>query len=136
MRYLAIDLGDKRTGLAVGDDVTGIATPLDVIVTASSDERQRLLLRAIEDQAPDALVIGLPLNIDGSEGPAAGKSRTFAEALSARCSLPVHFVDERLTSVAADDQMARTGLTHKRKKNRRDALAAATILRDFLHKRS
>lgn len=132
MRYLAIDLGDKRTGLAVGDDVTGIASPLDVIVTASPDERIRQILRAIDDQGPDALVVGLPLNMDGSEGPAARKIRAFVDTLAARCALPAHFVDERLTSVAADDQMARTGLTYKGKKQRRDALAAATILRDFL----
>lgn len=132
MRYLAIDLGDKRTGLAVGDDATGIVTPLDVIVTGSAPERLRLVQRAVDDQGPDELVVGLPLNMDGSEGPAAKKVRGFALDLSTRCGLAVRFVDERLTSVVADEQMARSGLTHKGKKRRRDALAAAVILRAFL----
>ncbi len=132
MRYLAIDLGAKRTGLAVGDDATGIASPLDVIVTAAEAERLRFIARAIDDQGPDALVLGLPLNMDGSEGPAARAARAFAGQLQQRFGLPVHFADERLSSVAADEQMARTGLTHKGKKRRRDALAAAAILRAYL----
>lgn len=132
MRYLAIDSGDRRTGLAVGDDITGIATPLDVIVTSSESERLRLIERAIDEHGPDALVLGLPLNMDGTEGPAASKARTLGGILANRCNLPIHFADERLTSAAADEQMARTGLTHKAKKGRRDALAAANILRQFL----
>lgn len=132
MRYLAIDAGDKRTGLAVGDDVTGIATPLEVIVTASPVERLRLIRLAIEDQGPSALVLGLPLNMDGTEGPAAKKTRAFGKQLAVVTKLPVHYADERLSSVAADAQMARTGLTHKGKKERRDALAAAAILRQWL----
>lgn len=132
MRYLAIDLGDKRTGLAVGDDVTGIATPLEVVVTSSPAELQRRIRRAVDAQGPDALVVGLPLNMDGSEGPAAKKVRAFGDALGAALGLPLHYVDERLSSAAADEQMARTGLTHKGKKERRDALAAAAILRGFL----
>ena len=132
MRYLAIDLGEKRTGLAVGDDVTGIASPLDVIHTAGAQERFKQLERAIDEQGPDALVLGVPLNMDGSEGPGVTKSRAFAKELGERFGLPVHLVDERLTSATADDQMAQTGLTRGQKKARRDALAAAAILRNFL----
>ena len=132
MRYLAIDLGEKRTGLAVGDDVTGIASPLEVIQTASPEVRLQELERAIQEQGPDALVMGVPLNMDGSDSPGVTKARTLARQLTARLGLPVHLVDERLTSVAADEQMARSGLTHGKKKARRDALAAAAILRDFL----
>jgi putative Holliday junction resolvase len=132
MRYLAIDPGDKRTGLAVGDDLTNLVTPVDVIVTRHPEERLRHIARAIEDHGPDALIVGMPLNMDGTEGPAAKNARAFADLLQQRFKLPVHLVDERLTSAVADDQMAQTGLTHKQKKNRRDALAAAAILRDFL----
>ena len=131
MRYLAIDLGAKRTGLAIGDDQTCIPTPLDTLVTTSDAHRLAKLLGAIEEQAPDALVVGLPLNMDGSEGPAAEQAIAFAETLAERSGLDVHLVDERMTSQAADDQMAQSGLTHKQKKGRRDALAAATILQDF-----
>lgn len=132
MRYLAIDLGGKRTGLAVGSDVTGLASPAGVIETADANERMRQLAKHVEDQGPGALVVGLPLNMDGSEGPAAKQVRAFAEQLSERFGLPVHLVDERLTSDAADAEMARTGLTYGQKKKRRDALAAATILSEFL----
>lgn len=135
MRYLAIDPGQKRTGLAMGDDSTGIATPLHVIATSSSTERDRLIAQAVERHAPDALVVGLPLNMDGSEGPAARAARALGDQLSQRLELPVHYVDERLSSDTADRQMAQSGLTHLGKKRRRDALAAANILRTFLESR-
>lgn len=135
MRYLSIDLGGKRTGLAVGDDETGIVSPLDVIVTANPDERLRQIGRFIEEQQPDALILGMPFNMDGTLGPAAAKSVALAKVLTDRFGLPVHPMDERLTSAAANDQMAQSGLTHGQKKARRDALAAATILRDFLETR-
>ena len=135
MRYLAIDPGDKRTGLAVGSDVTGLASPAGMIQASSEEQRLQGIAKAIEEQGPDALVVGLPVNMDGSEGPAAKRVRQLADVLHERFNLPVHLVDERLTSVAADEAMARTGLTHKQKKQRRDALAAAAILRDFLASR-
>ncbi|MEX0885504.1 MAG: Holliday junction resolvase RuvX [Phycisphaeraceae bacterium] len=136
MRYLAIDLGQKRTGLAVGDDVTRVASPAGVIETADADERLRQIERAVSDHGPHALVVGLPINMDGSVGPAGERVQAFAAELERRLNLPVHLVDERLTSAAADEQMARTGLTHKGKKRRRDALAAAVILRDFLDRQA
>lgn len=132
MRYLAIDLGDRRTGVAVGDDQTGIVTPLDVIETGSDSERFTRLRGLIEWEGPGALVVGWPLNMDGSVGPSAQKCKAFADRLSEATRLPVHLHDERLSSAAADEQMARSGLTHKQKKARRDALAAANILRGFL----
>lgn len=131
MRYLAIDLGGKRTGLAVGSDVTRLASPLEVIAAGNDAQRLDAIAKTIDSQGPDALVLGLPLNMDGSEGPAAKNARAFAAMLGERFGLPVHLVDERLTSDAADAQLAQRGLTHKQKKQRRDALAAAAILRDF-----
>jgi len=132
MRYLAIDLGQKRTGLAVGDDSTGIVSPVAVVETPAGEVVLRRIEDAIAEHQPDAVIVGLPLNMDGSEGDAAKGARGFGAVLSERCHLPVHYQDERLTSFAADQQMARTGRTHKQKKELRDALAAAQILRDFL----
>ena len=134
MRWMAIDLGAKRTGIAVGDDETRIVTPVDVITTASAAERDRQLAQLIDDHAPHALLLGLPLNMDGSEGKPAKQVRAIGDALHAQFQLPVHYMDERLTSAAADAQMSRSGLTRQQKKDRRDALAAATILRDFFAK--
>jgi len=132
MRYLAIDPGAKRTGLAMGDDITGVATPLEVIEAGDAEARLAGIERAIETQGPDALVLGLPRHMDGREGEAAKAARRFAETLTDRTGLTVHLVDERLTSESANEQMSRTGLTRGQKKARRDAVAAATILRDFL----
>lgn len=147
MRYVALDLGDKRTGVAVGDSITGLAAPVDVIQVAVMHEGGEALLRAIakavEDQlgqasasgrvaAPGEIVMGLPLNMDGTEGPRAKLVRSFALRVQERTGRTVHVQDERLTSAAADWSLARTGLTHKQKKERRDALAAAAILQDFL----
>ena len=132
MRYLAIDLGEKRTGIAVGDDVTGIASPIETIQASTPDLLFKGFERVIEEQGPDALVLGVPLNMDGSDSPGVTKAKALAEQLTQRFGLPVHLVDERLTSVAADEQMAQSGLTRGQKKARRDALAAAAILRNFL----
>lgn len=130
-RHLAVDPGDKRTGLAVGDRVTGIVTPVAVIVTTDPRERLRRILAAVDDHEAQAVVIGLPLNMDGTAGPAAEQAKALAQTVAAERNLPVHLFDERLTSFAADGQMARSGLTHKQKRELRDALAAATILRDY-----
>ncbi len=136
MRYLAIDLGEKRTGIAVGDDITGIASPIETIQASTPDLLFKGFERVIEEQGPDALVLGVPLNMDGSEGPGVTKARELAKELTARFGLPVHLYDERLTSAAADEKMAQSGLTRGQKKARRDALAAAEILRGFLAARN
>ena len=132
MRYLAIDPGQKRSGLAVGDDATQIVTPIGVVTAGSDEQRLRLLIEAIDAQQPDALVVGLPLNMDDSEGPAAAGARALAERLTQATGLIAHLFDERLSSFAADEQMGGAGLTRDQKKARRDALAAAAILRGFL----
>ena len=134
MRYLAIDLGDKRTGLAVGTDVLRTAEPMRVIEAGSEAQRLDAIAAAVDEYGPDALVLGLPTNMDGSEGDRAKQARSFADVLRRRFALPVHLVDERLTSAEADEQMARTGLSRGQKKQRRDALAAAAILRDFFQR--
>ena len=132
MRYLSIDPGTKRTGLAIGDDATSIVTPVGVIETTNPRQRLTLLKRAIQQEQPGMLVMGLPLNMDGSEGPAAKRSRLLAKQIEAQLGLTVKLVDERLTSVAAQDRLRDRGLTRKAKKARHDALAAAIILEDYL----
>lgn len=134
MRYLAIDLGDKRTGIAVGDDETGLVSPERVLEIPVA-QRERILdalATAADDYAAHALVMGLPLNMDDTEGPRAKGVRALGEALAERTGLAVHYQDERLTSAEADWSMAQSGMTHAQKKRLRDALAAAAILRDFL----
>lgn len=137
MRYLCLDLGDKRTGLAVGDDETRSVFPLAVLEAPMSEGQagERLLgliHDAVREQGARALVVGLPINMDGTEGRRADMVRAFAARAAARVGVPAHFQDERLTSAAADWEMAGSGMTRGEKKRRRDALAAAAILRDFL----
>lgn len=108
-----------------------LASPVGQIDSKVDEERWRQLTAAVDEHGPDALVLGLPINMDGTEGPQAKKIRKFGDELTQRFDLPVHYVDERLSSAAADERMAQSGLTHGQKKNRRDALAAAEILRRF-----
>jgi len=138
MRYLAIDLGDARTGLALGDDVTRVATPAGLLeVPISRDEGRALMdaiVRTIDDMLGprDEIVLGLPVNMDGSEGPRARLVRRFGERLAKACRRTVHYQDERLTSAEADWALAGSGLSHGQKKQRRDQIAAVRILEDFL----
>ncbi len=131
MQYMAIDVGEKRTGLAIGDHVSQMASPLLTIHTASQEECIRQIGRAITENQPHALVVGLPLNMDGSDSPASLRCAALAQVLMQRFEIDVYLVDERQTSLIADEQMAMTGLTRKQKKNRRDSLAAANILTIF-----
>ncbi len=132
MRYLAIDLGAKRTGLAAGDDVVGLVQPVEVVQVPRGPALLDALARAVDRHGPDALVVGLPLNMDGTEGGATAGVRTFGAALAERVKLPVHYHDERLSSFEADQRMARSGRTHREKKELRDALAACAILESWL----
>ena len=136
MRYLAIDLGDKRTGLATGDDITNLAGPVGVIELPRGPRLMKALRDAVEEHQPDAIVLGLPLNMDGTEGERVKIVRAIGDELARAVNRPVHYQDERLTSETANQQLARTGRTHKQKKQRRDALAAAAILTEFLNTRA
>jgi len=129
MRYLAIDHGLKRTGLAICDEGESIASPLKVL-TESKGLVESIVKIADEEQA-EAFVIGMPFNMDDSEGPQAKLVRQFAETLGQQTDLPIHFQDERLSSFDAEGKLA--GMyTRKKKKGRLDAVAAASILQSFL----
>lgn len=132
MRYLAIDIGQRRTGFALGEVGLGLVQPLRVVEHANEAAMLEAIDTAVAEQNPDELVIGLPLNMDDSEGPAARSARRIGELIHERTGLRVHLQDERLTSFEADARMARSGRTHKEKKRVRDAIAAAALLEDFL----
>jgi putative Holliday junction resolvase len=141
VRYLAIDLGGKRTGLAIGDSVLRLPAPVAVLEVGMDERAGEALVEAIgaavveqlgpAESSPGELVIGLPINMDGTEGPGAERARGFAARIGRATGRRVHLFDERLTSADADWTMARSGLTHKQKKRRRDALAASALLQSF-----
>ncbi|MFP4166902.1 MAG: Holliday junction resolvase RuvX [Opitutales bacterium] len=130
MKYLGIDWGEKRIGLAYADEV-GIATPLPAAVDRTKKERLARIARMVEERGIDALVVGYPLNMDGSAGFKAREVDAFIANLEKRFRLPVHRVDERLSSHAVEE-----GLRGRKKPDRRsgeiDSRAAALILQDFL----
>jgi len=130
MRYLAIDHGDRRTGLAVCDATQTIVSPLTVLATDGALVDR--IAAVVAEEGIQAIVVGLPLNMDDTEGHQAKKVRRFAAALAERLRLPIHFQDERLTSFDAADRLTPLSLTRKRKKKRLDAVAAAAILEQFL----
>ena len=133
MRYLAIDYGSRRTGLAVCDGDETIAFPLRVL-RGSGKLVARIAEIATAEEA-EGIVVGLPLNMDGSEGPQAVKTRAFAKHLQGQIDLPVHFQDERLSSFGATEKLNEAGLSKARQRARLDAVAAAEILQAFLEEK-
>ena len=125
MRYLALDVGDRRIGLAVGDDVHGLSRPLRTVVRRSVVKDLAEIERITREEAIDALVIGLPLTLSGEVGHQAERVRRFAVA-SERLGLPVRLYDERHTSSEAEIRGARD----------LDAGAATILLEDFLAQRT
>ena len=132
-RYLGIDYGTKRIGLAVSDAKTDIALPLSVISAHGSVVAQaKEVLEIAADYVIDAFVVGLPLNMDGSEGKQAKVARTFGNELARQTHLPLHYHDERLSSLSAQELLAPAELTRKKKKARLDSVAAQVMLQSFL----
>lgn len=130
MRYLAVDYGTVRTGLAVCDAEETIAFPLDVL--RGRKDLTHKITRIVEAEGIEAIVLGLPLNMDGSEGPQAEKVRAFAECLRHQVHVPLHFQDERLSSFGAEEKLSEMTLSKAKRRRRLDALAAAEILQAFI----
>jgi putative Holliday junction resolvase len=130
-RWLGIDSGTRRVGVAVGTPAEGIASPVTVLPAAPSDRLIEQILRLAEHYQADGIVVGWPLNMDDTEGDQAHAARTLAETIAQSSSLDVRLWDERLSSFAADEALAGK-LTRKKRRARQDAVAAAEMLREFL----
>ena len=126
-RLLAIDIGAKRVGVAVCDELRLTVRPVMTIERRSWKNLLEQIRRQVESFAAQALVIGLPLNMDGSEGPAALEMRRLAENFRRSLPVPIYLHDERLTTEEAKSQAASSDAV--------DAEAAAVILQDFLSRR-
>lgn len=134
MRFLGIDYGSRRIGLAFGDEL-GIATPLPALTDAEPKKRREGLAAMVKQRRITELVIGFPYNMDGSVGFKAKEVEGFAESLKRELGLPVHFIDERLTSHMAESGMNQKQLREIRSQGIVDSRAAAIILQDFLDQR-
>lgn len=132
-RYLGIDYGSKRIGLAVGEPPTAPSAPLTTLSGKGViDADVRAVAEVAEEYDIVEFVVGLPLNMDDTEGPQAKLTRRFGDALARVTSLPVHYVDERLSSFAAEELLRPAELTRGKKRARLDRIAAQVILQTFL----
>jgi len=130
--YLGFDYGTKYLGIAVGGSASGLAEPLATASVRQGVPDWPLLDRLTNEWKPAALIVGLPLNMDDSENAMTRAARKFGHRLHARYNLPVHMVDERLTSVDAKNTLVESRVPWKQRKAKVDKLAAQTILQAYL----
>ncbi len=133
-RILAIDHGTVRIGLALSDETEIVASPFKTI--DANHEPERILARIVQEKRIAKIVIGMPFRMSGEKGSAAARVEKFALSLGKELqhSVPIEFVDERLSSVEAEASMSRAGITSKKERNDIvDQLAAVVILQDYLN---
>lgn len=132
MRVMAVDYGDSRTGIAVSDLLCTIVGSATVIHCKNRDKTISQILDIVQEKGVTEIVVGLPRNMDGSEGTRATLCRSFAQALEEACGLPVELWDERRTTVEAHNILSEHNYHGKKRKNTVDAVAAALILEGYL----
>ncbi|HEY2588233.1 MAG TPA: Holliday junction resolvase RuvX [Tepidisphaeraceae bacterium] len=137
MRTLAIDFGARRVGLALSDEGGKFASPYEVLTVATPEQARAEILAVIRKEGVGRIVVGLPLNMDDSFGPQARSTIAWAKTVGDEAELPIIFVDERLSSFAAEQGLIarkRGGerITRGQKKQRLDALAASGFLQEYL----
>jgi putative pre-16S rRNA nuclease len=131
MRWLGIDYGEARMGLAISDVLSSFAVPVKTVQRGPDTIQE--ICRSIEGQAITGIVIGLPLNMDGSHGPAAIKAKAFGDQLqNALPHIMIQFWDERLTTVEAQKMLHSVGKNAKQSKKMIDQVAAQILLQNFL----
>lgn len=137
-RTLALDYGTRRIGVAVSDPTRTIASPLTTLTRRAGKRPPWAALAVLmEEREVEEVVIGLPLDLAGVEGEWAAEVRRFGAEVARRFGVPIHWMDERLSSVRAEEVVRGSGLRKKERerKERVDAMAAAIILQDFLERR-
>jgi putative pre-16S rRNA nuclease len=133
MPIAGIDFGRKRIGLAISEGQG--AYPLTIIERRSLKSDLAAIRSLLAERGVSLIVVGLPLNMDGTEGPSARSARTFAERLGSAIGLPVELFDERLSSIEAEERLREASASRAAKKSSRDAVAAAVILEGWLESR-
>ena len=131
-RLLGLDLGTKTIGMALSDVSRSIATPYDTLRRTKFTEDAKTIRQVIESTQAGALVIGLPLNLDGSEGPRVQSTRAFVRNLGPLIDVPMLFWDERLSTAAVERHLIEVGASRKRRAKVIDRMAAAYILQGAL----
>ncbi len=131
-RLLGLDVGTKTIGMALSDVTRSVATPFDTIRRTKFTADAKTIAETIEKNQVGALVIGFPLNLDGSEGPRAQSTRAFARNLAAHVAVPMVFWDERLSTAAVERHLIEADASRKRRAEVIDRMAAAYILQGAL----
>ncbi len=131
MRCIGIDFGERRVGLSFGDEI-GVATPLEAAVQESESERIDYLVKLAQERKATDLIFGYPYNMDGSVGFKAKEVDVFIDKVLAKIDLPVHRIDERLTSQEASKGFSKGRDDALRRSGKIDSAAATLILQDFL----
>lgn len=132
MRCMALDYGDERIGVALTDLLKILAKPYCVYQRKHTDEDFDFLLEIINSQQVDTIIMGLPTNLDGEEQEITIKARNFGEELKKRSKVKLLYVDERMSSVVADDILKQTEKDWKKRKAQLDMYSAMVILQDYL----
>lgn len=132
MRVLGLDYGDSRIGVAVSDMLGITAQPVTVIEEKSFHTQVKIAAQQAKELGAEKIVIGLPVNMDGTEGFRSDKTREFAGALEKKCGLPIVFWDERLTTAAAHRTLEESAVSGKKRKGLLDRIAASLILQGYL----
>lgn len=135
MVILSVDYGDARTGVAVCDKFEMLASPVTVVHEKNAEKLAGSIAKIAAEKRVEHLVVGLPKNMDGSEGFRAENCRNFAAILQEKTKLPLDFQDERLTTVSAHNALNLTDTRGKKRKEVVDAVSAVIILEDYLRKR-
>ena len=132
MRVLAVDFGDARTGVAISDLLCSIVGSTTVIHSHNKEKTLQELQRLVTENQVSEIVMGLPKNMDGTEGPRANLCREFAARLEEVTGMPVKLWDERRTTVEAHNILSQHNYHGKKRKNTVDAVAASLILEGYL----
>src|SRR2546427_11491096 len=132
MRIAALDVGEARIGVAVSDELGITAQGLGVVRRVGGRKDLEALATLLAPYAPTRLVVGLPLNMNGSEGPQAAKVRAFAGRAATHLGIPLEFQDERLTTVAAERALLEADVSRRRRRDVIDKVAATLILQGYL----
>lgn len=135
-RYFGFDFGEKYLGIAVGSRHSRLAEPLATLPVRNLAPEWTKLDALLKEWQPEALVLGLPANMDDSPNRLTRLAHAFGARLKERYNLPLHMVDERLTTRAAVDHLRERGVPPKRHRRNVDRLAAAAILQSFLNERT
>ena len=134
-RVVGVDYGDKRCGVAISDPLQIIASAHCVIVNTSMDRLVKEIVELCRDREAERVVVGWPLNMDGTEGPATEKVRIFGSKLKAASDLPIAFWDERLSTRTAEAALIEAGTRRRKRKGIVDKVAAQIILQHYLDAR-